>query len=97
MCNGGTLESITEARELTADQLTHFNWGTTDAEEIQGHLFTDIGCSLRDDSGSFILSSGDEPGLLYVPLPLKLDLALEERHLLRVGKALDQAAFAFSV
>ena len=52
--DGETLESIAETYSLTVDQLTKFNWGTTDPEEIQRHLFIDVGCTTKDDSGKFV-------------------------------------------
>lgn len=86
--DGDTLESIAKAHELTVDQLTKFNWETTDPEQIQSRLLIDVGCTVRDDSGKFVLTGQDNPGILYIPRPLVMDwMALEQRHLWRVKRA----------
>ncbi|MCY1073146.1 LysM peptidoglycan-binding domain-containing protein [Archangium lansingense] len=95
--DGETLESVAESYGLTVDQLARFNWGTTDSEEIQRRLLSDVGCTSMDDSGKFVLSSLDEPGILYVARPLEMDwVTLELRHIWRVRKMAKQRVYLFS-
>ncbi|PTL77973.1 LysM peptidoglycan-binding domain-containing protein [Vitiosangium sp. GDMCC 1.1324] len=95
--DGETLESIAESYELTADALAKFNWGTTDPEKIQSHLLIDVGCTTKDDSGKFVLSSEDNPGIIYVARPLDMDwVALEQRHIWRVKKLPEPRLYLFS-
>jgi hypothetical protein len=95
--DGETLESIAESYGLTADAIAKFNWGTTDPEKIQSHLLIDVGCTKKDDSGKFVLSSEDDPGVIYIPRPLEMDwVALEQRHIWRVKKLPDPRLYLFS-
>ncbi|MCY1078274.1 LysM peptidoglycan-binding domain-containing protein [Archangium lansingense] len=96
--DGETLESIAETYSLTVDQLTKFNWGTTDPEEIQRHLFIDVGCTTKDDTGKFVLSRHDDPGVIYIARPLEMNwVALEDRHIWRVKKVPEPKLYLFSV
>jgi hypothetical protein len=96
--DGETLESIAESYSVTVDQLTRFNWNTTDPEELQWHLQVEVGCTREDADGRLEFSSSDEPGILYVARPLRMDwVALEERHVLRVRMAREWASSPFSV
>ncbi|WNG38481.1 LysM peptidoglycan-binding domain-containing protein [Archangium violaceum] len=97
VADGETLESIAETYETTVDALAQFNWGTTDPEKIQSHLLIDVGCTLKDDSGKFVLSSEDDPGLIYIPRPLEMDwVPLEQRHIWRVKKLPEPRLYLFS-
>jgi Carboxypeptidase regulatory-like domain/LysM domain len=65
---GDTLESISEANEMTSDDLVRFNFGTTDPKEVQLRLGREVGCKVRDlKSGDYVLSSRDKPGIVYLP------------------------------
>lgn len=95
--DGETLESVAENYGLTKNQLAQFNWGTTDPKEIQKHLFLDVGCTMTDGGGKFVLSRHDDPGLLYIARPVELSLmASGPRQVLRVGKVPAPPAFVFS-
>jgi hypothetical protein len=95
--DGDTLESIAEAHELTVDQLTKFNWGTTEPDQIQRRLLIDVGCTVRDDSGKFVLTAQDNPGILYIPRPLVMDwMALEQRHIWRVKRVSKRRIYLLS-
>src|SRR3712207_7590937 len=50
--DGETLESVAEANGISVNELTQFNWGTTDPKEIQKRLFLDVGCRETDSSRS---------------------------------------------
>lgn len=96
--DGDTLESIAKAHELTEEKLAKFNWGTADPDEIQRHLFVDVGCTSKDEGGKFVLSASDQPGILYVPRALEMDwVTLEQRHILRVKRVPEPRPFLFSV
>ncbi|HYO65150.1 MAG TPA: LysM domain-containing protein, partial [Archangium sp.] len=95
---GETLEGIAGQYGLTVDELARFNWDTTDPDEIQRHLYIDVGCTAKDERGRFVFSRDDDPGLLYIPRPLAMSgLAVEQSHILRVSKPSRSAVFLFSV
>ncbi|MBM3788258.1 MAG: LysM peptidoglycan-binding domain-containing protein, partial [Acidobacteria bacterium] len=85
---GETLATIANGNGLTTDQLTKFNWNTTDPKEINRCLREIVGCTKRTNDGkNYILDSSDNPGLLYIPKPLQLPgLALNKDHVLRVRR-----------
>jgi hypothetical protein len=92
-----TLESVAEANGLSVDELTQFNWGTTDPKEIQKRLFLDVGCRETDSSGKFILTRRDTPGIIYIARPMELSLmASGPRQILRVAKVPAPPVFRFS-
>ncbi|AKJ03064.1 hypothetical protein ATI61_113251 [Archangium gephyra] len=96
--NGETLEGLAERYALTVDDLARFNWDTTDPDEIQRHLYLDVGCTAKDEDGRFLFTRDDEPGVLYIPRPLELGgLDVEQGHILRVSKPSRSAVFVFSV
>jgi hypothetical protein len=69
---GETLASIAERYDMTADELTKFNFGTTDKDEVQRLLIREVGCRHRDlSTGQVVLSDKDKPGILYVPTPFR--------------------------
>lgn len=95
--DGETLEGIAEAHELTVEQLTQFNWGTTDPAQIQRRLLIEVGCKTRDESGNFVLTSRDNPGILFIPRPLVMDwMALEQRHIWRAKTVAKRRPYLFS-
>ncbi|WNG57117.1 LysM peptidoglycan-binding domain-containing protein [Archangium gephyra] len=96
--DGETLEGIAEQYGLTVDDIARFNWDTTDPDEIQRHLYVDVGCTAKDESGKFTFTRYDDPGVLYIPRPLAMGgLAVEQSHILRVRKPSRSAVFLFSV
>ena len=98
VADGETLDSVAERYALTADALAQFNWGTQDAEELQQWLEVSVGCTRKDDAGTFVFSGDDDPGLLYVPRPVALTgLPVEQPHILRVKRARGPRPFSFSV
>jgi len=95
--DGETLESVAEAHGLSVNELTQFNWGTTDPKEIQKRLFLDVGCRETDSSGKFILTRRDNPGIIYIARPLELSLmASGPRQVLRVARVPAPPVFRFS-
>ncbi|MFP2911746.1 LysM domain-containing protein [Pyxidicoccus sp. 3LFB2] len=96
--DGEDLDSVAEMYGLTADAVAQFNWGTTDAAEVQKRLAVSVGCTLKDKAGKLVFSRDDDPGILYVPRPVALKgLALEQSHILRVSRVRRPQPFSFSV
>jgi hypothetical protein len=95
--DGETLESVAEMYGVTVDALGEFNWGTTDAGKIQKYLPITVGCTARDDSGRYVFSRDDSPGLLYIPRPLALrGLDVAHSHILRVKSVPESGGYRFS-
>ncbi|WP_164016707.1 carboxypeptidase-like regulatory domain-containing protein [Pyxidicoccus trucidator] len=96
--DGESLDSVAEMYGLTEDALAQFNWGTTDADKVQQRLAVSVGCTLKDKAGKLVFSRDDDPGILYVPRPVAMTgLAVEQSHILRVGRARKPQPFSFSV
>jgi hypothetical protein len=57
-----------------------------------------VGCTAKDESGRFVFTRHDDPGLLYIPRPLAMGgLSVDQSHILRVRKPSRSATFLFSV
>lgn len=57
-----------------------------------------MGCTRKDDAGTFLFSGDDDPGLLYVPRPVALTgLPVEQPHILRVKRTRGPRPFSFPV
>ncbi|HEX5753593.1 MAG TPA: LysM peptidoglycan-binding domain-containing protein [Archangium sp.] len=98
VADGETLEGLAEQYGLTVDDIARFNWDTTDPDEIQRHLYIDVGCTAKDEGGKFVFTRDDDPGVLSIPRPLAMSgLAVEQSHILRVRKPARSAGFLFSV
>ncbi|MGH9903887.1 MAG: LysM peptidoglycan-binding domain-containing protein, partial [Pyrinomonadaceae bacterium] len=66
--NDDTLGTIAKYYGLNWRELAQFNWGTSDPEKINEHLRDDVGSTKKTASGkNYILSSSDDPGIIYVP------------------------------
>lgn len=95
--DGETLDTVAEMYGLTADAVTEFNWGTTDAKKVQQRLEISVGCTLKDEAGRFVFSRDDHPGILSIPRPVALTgLAVEHTHILRVRRARRPQPYSFS-
>jgi hypothetical protein len=96
--DGETLDSVAEMFGLTADDITRFNWGTTDAAKVQQRLAVSVGCTKKDADGKLLFTRDDHPGILYVPRPVALTgLAVDQSHILRVKRARRPQPFSFSL
>ncbi len=97
--SGDTLDSIAELYGVTADEITEFNWGTTDPDEVQRSLGSEVGCSRRDaDTGDFVFSDDDEPGVVIVPLPFERTAKqTDTRHILKVKRLTVPDPWVFSL
>jgi hypothetical protein len=96
--DGETMDNVAEMYDLTADDLSQFNWETTDPAEVQQRLEISVGCTRKDEGGKFVFSRDDDPGILYVPRPVALSgLAVDQSHILRVKRARRPQPFSFSV
>ncbi|MCH9688220.1 MAG: LysM peptidoglycan-binding domain-containing protein [Deltaproteobacteria bacterium] len=96
---GDTLDSIAQEHGVSVDDITQFNWDTTDPDEIQRQLGTEVGCSRRDpDTGEFAFGDDDEPGIVMVPLPFeRTSKATDNRHILKVKRIETRAPWVFSM
>ena len=68
--SGDTLDSIAADAEITVDQLTLYNWGTTDAAAVNRALFEIVGCRQQANDGSYVFSDDDAThgaGTILVP------------------------------
>ncbi|HEV2701293.1 MAG TPA: hypothetical protein VGV09_06670 [Steroidobacteraceae bacterium] len=69
---GESLDSVAAAAGLTRQDLTRFNWGTTDSKEINQRLYDEVGCTKTTlDGKNYIFDDLDEPGVVYVPTEWK--------------------------
>ncbi len=94
---GDTLEAIAKGYGITKDDLVMFNFGTTDEDEVDQRLFYEVGCRRRRADQRVVMDSTDQPGIIYVPKPLRLPgLALNTLHIVRVTLASREGAFVFS-
>lgn len=86
---GETLKSIAEANAFTWQELAEFNWETRAPDEINRHLRDEVGCTVKTPDGyNYRFTSGDDPGLLYIPRPWhERGMATEQTHVIRVGLA----------
>lgn len=95
---GDTLDAIAIGYGITRDDLTMFNFGTTDQKEIDERLRRDVGSRRDSKTGCVELCSDDEPGVIYVPKPLRLQgLRLDTLHIVRVARAKEPKIFPMSV
>ncbi|ABF85919.1 hypothetical protein MXAN_3994 [Myxococcus xanthus DK 1622] len=96
--DGETLESVAEMYGLTVEELTRFNWNTTDAADIERHLILDVGCTRKGSRGQYVFTREDDPGILYVPRPEAIPrLPVEHSHILRVKRVPEPRHFLFSL
>ena len=68
---GDSLELIAQKHGITWQQLTRFNWGTDDPDEINRYLFGTVGCREKTaDKNNYIFTDNDileGDGYIYVP------------------------------
>lgn len=86
--NGDTIESLAKECGLSWEELARFNWGTSDPDRINEHLYRDVGCTEKTADGkNFIFRDTDDPGLVYLPREFsRSGLATDETHIIRVRK-----------
>lgn len=83
---GESLAGLAQGAGLTWQQLARFNFGTDDPEQINDFLAEKVGCSRKTaDGANYLFDDKDDPGLIFIPKPWRLDgLMAEERHVIRV-------------
>jgi hypothetical protein len=60
--------SVARAHGISAKELIHFNFGTTDPPEVNWFLRTMVGCvKSTHDRNNWMFSSEASPGLIYLP------------------------------
>ncbi|MFZ5891640.1 MAG: hypothetical protein ACOY0T_11355 [Myxococcota bacterium] len=85
---GDSLDSLARAASITSSDLTHFNWGTDDWDEVQRKLRWEVGCATDGDhADDLVLDDYADPGVLYVPRALALPVEVGKRYKLR-GKSI---------
>lgn len=84
---GETPESLASTVEMTWEEFAEFNWGTSDPEEINKHLFYDVGCTKKSTDGKgYVFDDSDDPGIIYVPSQWKKEgLTTNKTHTIRVN------------
>ncbi len=99
VATGDTLESMAEAYGVEVDDITEFNWGTTEPREVQRALASEVGCSRRDpETREFVFSDDDAPGIVLVPLPFeRTDQVTDTRHILQVKRFEVKSSWVFSL
>jgi LysM repeat protein len=94
---GDTLDSLARRHGLTANALAQFHWGTAVRDEIDQYLIFEVGCRKRGSDQHVLFDSADDPGIIYIPAPVRLNgLALDQLHILRVKKPFGRRAFSVS-
>jgi len=84
---GESLKKLAEGAGLTWKQLTQFNWGTDDPQEINNHLRDDVGCTRKTADGyNYLFGDTDDPGIVYIPTAWEqTGLASGQTHVVRVA------------
>ena len=95
---GDTLDLIAKGYGITKDDLTLFNFGTTDADEVDRRLFFEVGCKRNAATKRVEMSADSKPGIVYIPKPLRLPgMSLNKLHIVRLTKDSKDGAFRFSL
>ncbi|MFN0138360.1 MAG: LysM peptidoglycan-binding domain-containing protein [Phycisphaerae bacterium] len=83
---GESLDSIARQNGTDWKTLCAFNFGTQNPDEINAALRDVVGCTKKTPDGfNYKFSSEDEPGMIYIPMPIKVaGLATEQTHTLKV-------------
>lgn len=84
---GDTLAGIASKNGMPLKDLTMFNWGTDDPDDINQHLAQDVGCTKKTEDGKYTLDDGDTPGIIYVPKQWKYSAGTSTKHTIRVNWA----------
>lgn len=86
--DGDTLASIAEQHGLGVDELTQFNFGTSEPREVSAALSRLVGARKRNlRTGEVVLSSLDRPGVLFVPQPFEAPgQASDHDYVIRVSR-----------
>ena len=86
--DGDTLESIALKAGISVEQLCKFNWGTTNAKEINKFLRSNVGSFKKSSDGKkFVLTSKDDPGIIYIPKDLpEMSFSSNTTHSITVKK-----------
>ncbi|MBZ5626547.1 MAG: LysM peptidoglycan-binding domain-containing protein [Acidobacteriia bacterium] len=66
---GESLDSIAKKHGITWEQLSQFNWETSEPKQINECLHEFVGCRQKTkDRNNYIFTSKDNPGIIYVPV-----------------------------
>jgi hypothetical protein len=71
-----------QAKKLSASDLCYFNFKTRDPLEVNWYLFNKVGCrKATHDGRNYMFSSGDRPGIVYLPAAAAAVTAVPEPRL----------------
>ena len=87
VATGETLETIAAKAGIDAKQLAKFNWGTDAPDEVNQHLYEDLGCTKQTADGrNYLLDDTDNPGIVYIPNEWRQRFALKQTYYVRVRR-----------
>lgn len=90
VADGDNLEKLAKEVGITWKQLARFNFNGEEPHWINAQLRDLIGCTLHDEKWNYSFSSGDEPGLMFLPRPFEADgLAVDTVHIFE-GKPVER-------
>ncbi|MBU0994984.1 MAG: LysM peptidoglycan-binding domain-containing protein [Proteobacteria bacterium] len=99
---GETPDSLAQSFGMPWEDITWFNWGAASPDEINNHLEEDVGCTQKNpNNNGFVFDDSDEPGIVYLPKPIKRGrLSTQATHIIsvkQVEKAKKLEEFMFSM
>lgn len=89
VADGETIDSLARAAGTTWQDLSKFNWGTGNPNQINEHLRDVVGCTKKTADGhNYIFTSSDDPGIVFIPAKWsEAGLATNQEHIVRVRRA----------
>lgn len=87
--DGETIDSLARAAGATWQDLSKFNWGTSNPNQINENLRDVVGCTKKTADGhNYVFTSDDDPGIMFIPQAWSEDgLATNTEHIVRVRRA----------
>jgi hypothetical protein len=83
--SGQTPASIAREWGVPWEDIALFNWGTSDADELDMRYRKTLGCKQTAPDGTLAFDDGDDPGLILIPRPWEASLAVGTVHRLSVS------------
>jgi hypothetical protein len=83
---GETPASIAEQAGIPWETITHFNWETSDPDQLQGMFRRRLGCTRRTpDAKTYVFDDKDDPGIILLPRPWQASFSVGEVHTVQVA------------